>query len=82
LLPVTATPGDRSRWIVTVAEEEGHVPLVNVQTNILVPADNAFTVVVADEAEVTEALPIKMLHDPVPTEGVLPVNVALAEQTD
>ena len=73
--------GEASRVIVTVSLDGGHVALLIVQTKEFAPADNPVTPDVGLPGAVTEPLPAITVHAPVPTEGVLPANVAVVEQT-
>ena len=61
--------------------EDGQVPLLIVQTNEFVPTESAVTPDVGLPGAVTEPLPAITVQAPVPTEGVLPANDAMAEHT-
>jgi hypothetical protein len=67
--------------MVTVSLEEGHTPLLIVQTNEFVPTESPVIPAVGSPGVVTEAVPAMTVHAPVPMVGVLPANVVVVEQT-
>ena len=67
--------------IVTLSFEDGHVPLLIVQTKLFTPRESPVTPDVGELGAVTVALPAMTVHAPVPTVGELPARVAVAEQT-
>ena len=67
--------------MVTVSLDDVHVPLLIVQTNVFAPTLNPVTPEVGLAGAVTVALPAITVHAPVPTDGVLPANVAVVAQT-
>ena len=73
--------GEAFRVTVTVSFDDGHAPLLIVQTNVFAPTDNPVTPEVGFPGAVTDPLPAITVHAPVPTVGVLPASVAVAEQT-
>ena len=79
--PAAAAVGDWSLVIVTVSLDDGHVPLLIVQTNVFAPTINPVTPDVGLLGVVTVALPAITVHAPVPTVGVLPASVAVVAQT-
>src|SRR5260221_435242 len=79
--PAFAVVGDASRVIVMLSFDDGHDPLVTVQTSVLAPTESPVTPDVGSVGDVTLALPAITVHAPVPTLGVLPANVAVVEQT-
>lgn len=80
-VPAFAVVGASSRSIVIVSLEEGHDPLLVVQTNVLTPTESPVTPDVGLPVVVTEALPAMMVQVPVPTEGVFPARVAVDAHT-
>ena len=69
------------RVIVTVSEDVPQGGLLMLQTNVFAPTDNPVTPDPGNVVSVTVALPAITLHAPVPTDGVLPANVAVVAQT-
>jgi len=67
--------------IVTVSLVDPQPGLLIVHTNELAPTDKAVTPDVGLPGVVTDPVPAITDHVPVPTEGVLPANVAAAAQT-
>src|SRR5437867_12844731 len=67
--------------MVTVSRDGEQTPLLIVQTNVFAPVDKPVTPEVGEPGVVTVALPAITVHTPLPTEGVLPARVAVAEQT-
>ena len=67
--------------IVTVSLDDGHVPFVIVHTNVFTPSVKPVTPEVGELDVVTVALPAMTVHAPVPTDGVLPANVAIVAHT-
>lgn len=67
--------------IVTVSLEDGHEPLVIVQTNLLAPVLRPVTAEVGDTGVVIVALPVITVHAPVPIEGAFPPSVVELEHT-
>jgi hypothetical protein len=65
-----------------VSLEVGHVPLLIVHTNVLLPTLRPVTPEEGLEGEVTAPPPPITLHVPVPDAGVFPASVDVAEQTD
>ena len=80
-MPAAAVVGDASRVITTVSLEGGQVALLIVQTNVLAPTLRFVTPDVGSPGVVTLPDPASTVHAPVPMDGVLPANVAVAEQT-
>jgi hypothetical protein len=64
-----------------VSLDDVHPALPIVQTNVFVPTPKPVTPDAGLPGVVTVALPAITVHVPVPTVGVFPANVALAEQT-
>ena len=61
--------------------EGGHVPLVVVHRNVLIPTLNPVTPEVGEAGMVTVALPATTVQTPVPTIGAFPLRVAVVTQT-
>jgi hypothetical protein len=80
-VPASAVVGDSSLVIVTVSGEDGHTPLLTVQTKEFTPTLKLVTPEVGEPGAVTEALPSITVHVPAPVVGVLPASVAVVEQT-
>jgi hypothetical protein len=67
--------------MVTVSFVDGHVPLLIVQTKLFTPTLRFVTPEAGSPKVVTFALPAITVQTPVPTVGVFPARVAVAEQT-
>ena len=67
--------------IVTVSVEDPQSVVEMVQTKVFAPTLKDVTPEVGLLGVVTVALPAITVHAPVPTDGVLPANVAVAAQT-
>ena len=77
--PAAATVTGLSFVNVTVELDEQD-PLVTVQVKTaLVPKGTPETVDIADDGLAIEAVPLKTVHKPVPTDGALPANVKFPE---
>ena len=79
--PAFAVVGDWSRVIMTVSLDDGQVPLLIVHTKIFTPTLMPVTPDAGFAGVVTDAPPPATVQVPVPTEGVLPDNAAVAAQT-
>lgn len=67
--------------MVIVSLEGLQLPLLIVQTKILLPTDNPVTAEVGLVGVVTDDVPAITVHVPVPTVGVLPARVAVVTHT-
>ena len=73
--PAEETSGSASMEMLTVSDEEGHVPLEIVHASTVVPAAELLNVLFAKAAEAREPLPETIVHKPFPTAGTFPANV-------
>ena len=79
--PALAVVGGASRVITTVSFDEGQLAFVIVQTNAFAPTERPVTPEVGSPGVVTLPVPVRTVHAPVPTDGVLAANVAAVEHT-
>jgi hypothetical protein len=81
VLPAAEVVGAWSRQTVAVALETGHTPFVTDQMNELRPGCRLPAVVVAERVVESVAVPAVRSQAPVPTDGTLPVMVAVTAHT-
>jgi hypothetical protein len=79
--PALDVVGKGSRTIATVEVEGGQTPLLMVHCKTFVPTAIAVSPEVADVGVVIVAAPEINVQLPVPTAGVFPASVAIAEHT-
>jgi hypothetical protein len=75
-VPALAVAGFKSRMIVTVLIELGHVPFETVHTKLFAPLLNPLTPLPGEEGFEIVAVPVATVQSPVPVVGVLAPSVA------